>query len=547
MSRYTETMIPRVIISGSDKVDDSNRMVLAHSQKQQELLSEILKKDIDLNVFKDFLYSFDIHQFRQYQLGNCWIVAVIKGILNCASGPALINYMIDLNRSRFQMISQDENFGYDVEKLTEGALLSDSQALKIIVEGIAYVFHDAISSDKIENPAKWGFISQNSPVPKHRDDLSIKDTLHQGWSTQELFYRLFKNIATEIIYLRSNRDSIDTFIALTKIQDNPHNHVSFLSFKENRTVSLNYNLNSQPLPDVEIQNQHAYMIISVTDDLVTLVDPNHPGKFIFLTRQNIADHALNIVVSLLPKHLKTHKRNLLQKHTPLHLEEANRFIHHVPDGCHIKPLPVFCSYRPATVVEILKEPFYLFKDQHGIQLYSLTYNQVETRSRRISREFYNHNLEPLTIHTFGGSHPVEAKFGFHEGYVTIEDPSDTFGLAFPQVERLRRGQSKLIDIQQNIEPISFQSFSGSSCAEMTIVPTKQSVYLHTNSQQFEIGTRADFQFFYDVSSSLVDINPQVSRIRLLSGIYVTCLNNQLSIYSLDSNTLIYTHTPQDYR
>jgi len=45
MSRYTETMIPRVIISGSDKVDDSNRMVLAHSQKQQELLSEILKKN----------------------------------------------------------------------------------------------------------------------------------------------------------------------------------------------------------------------------------------------------------------------------------------------------------------------------------------------------------------------------------------------------------------------------------------------------------------------------------------------------------------------
>lgn len=542
MSRYTETMIPRVILSPSDKVDNSNKMVLADSQKQQELLSEILKKDIDLNVFKDFLYSFDIHQFRQYQLGNCWIVAVIKGVLNCESGPALINYMVDLNRSRFQMISQDENFGYDVESLTEGALLTESQALKIIVEGIAHVFHDVISSDKIDNPSDWDFISQKLPIPTSREELSIKDTLHQGWFAQEFFYRLLKNIATEIIYLNRNRDSFDMFEALTKIQENPHNHVSYLCFKQNRTVSLNYNLNSQPLPDVEVQNQHAYTIISVTDDIVTLADPNHPGKFIFLTRQNIADHACNIVVSVLPKHLKTHKRNLLQKHTPLHLDNINRFHHQLPDGCHIRPVPVFCSYRPATVVEILQEQFYLFKDQHGIQLYSLTFNQLELRSKQTSTEFYNHNLEPLTIHAFGGSQPVEAKFGFHEGYITIEEVSDVFDLQLPQVEHLTRDQSKFIDIQQGLEPISFQSFSGSSCAEMTIVPTKQFVYLHTNSQQFNIGTRADFQFFYDVTSSLVDINPQVSRIRLLSGIYVTCLNNQLSIYSLDSSTLIYTHT-----
>jgi len=465
---------------------------------QTQVIDAMKVREISFDIFQELARtSLASSEFYQRQVPNCWTIALLKAVCESEVALALLNFMCQEGSQTVRFPSQDPNFKVSIREHTPDLVITESIVVKMITQAISELYRKTLRDY---------YQSKGEPFDPQYEEGSIEESLQFGYYTREVLRRMFKNISHKITVVHSTDSRKEIRDTLELIQLNSFIHVSCISFKKSfKTRSKQ-----------QIINKHAYVIHSVSEDKVVIINPHDVGRQIILGRR-LLQKKFEMIVSALPFRLNRYKDLFISKKSPVNALEHQSYRSVLPDqtqAWNIQPdTAVFSSYMPGICIATgprgsVHELFYAYRSSEGIQLYDVINQQHLASQHGRSRGFYDTSMREIGTRQFECD-DAHVALGFYRGHITVESDREV-QLSFPY--RLLIPEENYV---QNFtygidsQALSFHVFGRDRAHELTITynPTADQYLLTTLESSHILGSRTSgFDFSFDLESSQLFIS-----------------------------------------
>ena len=452
---------------------ENYKPVVLCGRDRSHVTIELLAQETSLSILRLFDYSLNIDTFSQAHVGNCWIVAVLKAVMDSPHSNHIISNMLRVTNtdnvsfsfpssdpSKRQLIlgndptnkADDPTTKYDINHI-----FSSSDGLHYLLKGISDIYYKILQEHKTNDPRFPMKVDEYKAI-KNGNFSQIMN----GWYSAEVLYHIYKYLTHEFTSLLAPTSIDDFRTTLERHYNDKTQSVGVIAFKRS-FESESFSLSNQDFPSNKIIPRHAYFIKSVSPQgIVTILNPHDTASMIHLSFEDVYNNFSSINLARLITQFKQPEAVDLSRSLPMFItNQGQRYEEHFNHSAFLN------SYFPSSTISLDGENFLLYRSINGdLEFLNTTTNTIVQTHLKSNENLYDSDFQNLTASVIYPTNKCLA-VTYHQGYVIGESISDLH-LQSPSIKIIPRNSSYLFNIS-NYNSISFQLFLGSSAYEFTIV------------------------------------------------------------------------------
>jgi len=539
----TEEAIPRLVLGKVEEKEEKFKQAIGGVPRSVKLTGFAGRKptfdlwltDINLQVLEWLDYQSGVALIHQGSVGNCWLVAVLKALLDSGCSAEFFSYALGFDNDddiNFSFPSQDPKKRQTIKFKGDRLAHCSAPAVYYLLQGMSEQY------DQILQPYKAADRQRSEDTDTYlrvlKEDITATT---DGHFEEEPMYRTFKYLSEDFTYIKGP-------ISTTRLEFLMATHFAYsgmvlgvISFSKSfttETVTLNPDSYSVTQP-MHVANRHAYYLKSFHNGIVTIMNPHHLSEQIHVSIQDIQKHFQRMFLAKVPD-FKSESKLSLSRTLPLyvsHYTEKNRHekscVRLLPKSAEAVSIePTLYPYLPGYNIFTEDNTFYLFQHQGKILAYD-TYNKILIESRQsTSTTFMDSNfncIEAEVVHFEGEYRPTI--LSFYKGYLGVES-AEALDIQCPKISSIQKNHN----IQFTFDtprPFSVQVLSHPNDCELTFIETSSEVLIFTDSHMHS--TNKDyFQVYYstDTGKISLDLHPE-DYFYDKNGVYITYWYGELNI------------------
>jgi hypothetical protein len=539
----TEENLPRLVDNKVKKKAENLRQKIGGAPRSVKLTGfagrkptfDVWLTDIDLQVLEWLDYQSGVALIHQGAVGNCWLVAVLKALLDSGCSAEFCSYALGFDNDNditFSFPSQDPKKRQTIKFKGDKLARYSAPAVYYLFQGMSEHY------DQILQPYKAADRQRSEDTDTYlrvlKEDITATT---DGHFEEEPMYRTFKYLSDDFTYIKGP-------ISTSRLDFLMATHFAYsgivlgvISFSKAFTTE-SVTLNSESYNTTEpmyVLNRHAYYLKSFHDGIATLMNPHHLSEQIHISIEDIQKHFQRIFIAKITD-FKSESNIFLSRTVPLYISQsieqnslAKSCVRLLPKSAEAVSVdPSLYPYLPGYNIFTVDNTFYLFQHQGKILAYD-TYNKILIESRQsTSTTFMDSNfncIEAEVVHFEGEYRPTI--LSFYKGYLGVES-AEALDIQCPKISSIQKSHN----IQFTFDtprPFSVQVLSHPNDCELTFVETSSEVLIFANSE-VHTTTKDCFQVYYstDTGEISLDLNPE-EYFYDKNGVYITYWFGELNI------------------
>ena len=553
-TNVTEDAIPRLVLSKVQEKEENLRKKIGGVPRSVKLTGFAGKKptfdlwltDINLQILEWLDYQAGAALIYQGSVGNCWLVAVLRALLDSGCSAEFFSYALGFDNQgdiNFSFPSQDPNKRQTIKFKGDSLAHFSAPAVYYLFQGMSEQF------DQILQPYKAADRHRSEDTDTYlrvlKDDITATT---DGHFEEEPMYRTFKYLSEDFTYIKGH-------ISTTRLEFLMATHFAYtgmalgvISFsKEFTTESVTLNPDSYSVTQpMYVANRHAYYLKSFHNGIVTIMNPHHLSEQIHVSLVDIQKHFQRMFLAKVPD-FKSESKLSLSRTLPLYVSQSIEQNRHakscvklLPKSVEIVPVdPTLYPYLPGYNIFTEDNTFYLFKHQGKILAYDTFHKTLKARRKSTSTTFMDSKFNCLDteVINFEGKH-LPTLLSFYKGYIGIES-TEALDIQSPTIASIQKNHNIQFTFD-TLRPFSVQVLSHPNDCEMTFIETSSEVLIYTNSE-VHATTKDYFQLYYSTDTGQISLDlHQEEYFYDKNGVYITYWYGELNINNFGEAQSIFT-------
>jgi len=540
-SNYTEEAIPRLVLH---KVEDKREKIKQSIGKDLRAVKltgfagkkpsfDVWLSDINLKVLEWFDFQAGAALINQGAVGNCWLVAPMKALLDSRLSVEFFSYALQLDEQdegiSFSFPSADPSKRLPIQFKGDHLAHYYSPAVFYLFQGMSEQFDNTLQPYKAADKRR----SEDTQFYERVLQDDITATLN-GHFEEEPMYRIFKYLSEDFVYI-SNGISTSRLDFLLSTHFAYKGEVLGVIAFSNSFTTTPVQLNSDFLSETQsmkIQNRHAYYLKSFNNEIVTIMNPHHLSEQIHISLSDVQMHFETIFLAKVPS-IKSDSNIYLSRTLPIYISYPKKQGKPQYSPAQIIPFettevtlePSLYPYLPGYRIYSQNDTFYVFNFKNNLLAYNVNTKSLLGSVASTSTSFMDTEFKAIdtNVFQFSGDH-IPSLLSFYQGYLCLES-TDLLQIQAPKTLTLPKDHNVNMEFETQ-KPLSIQILNG---CEITILELNNDVIIFTDSDVISTTTE-DFQFFYSIDSNTFNMKEfSEDELYTKNGVYVTYWYGEFTI------------------